>query len=105
MLIKLAKTASLNSYVQTISLPSSCASAGQYPSHLWAHILNHTEKPTLVDSGGPLMCNNQLQGIVSWGYGCAQKDKPGVYTKVCNYDDMDQYHHQLQLSSHRFLRP
>ncbi|XP_047217908.1 trypsin-2-like [Girardinichthys multiradiatus] len=39
------------------------------------------------DSGGPVVCNGELHGIVSWGYGCAERDHPGVYTKVCLFND------------------
>ena len=38
-----------------------------------------------ADTGGPVVCNDELQGLVSWGYGCARRDAPGVYTKVCSF--------------------
>lgn len=43
------------------------------------------------DSGGPLICevDNQpvLIGATSWGWGCAQANKPGVWAEVSNYID------------------
>jgi secreted trypsin-like serine protease len=44
------------------------------------------------DSGGPMVAQTPdgafvQVGIVSWGYGCAQAQYPGVYTEVSTYTE------------------
>jgi trypsin len=35
------------------------------------------------DSGGPIIDSSKtLVGVVSWGAGCAQPGKPGVYSSI-----------------------
>ncbi|XP_026666905.1 trypsin-2-like [Ceratina calcarata] len=38
----------------------------------------------LGSSGSPLVANDILYGIVSWGQGCGRPNYPGVYSNVAN---------------------
>ncbi|XP_014239480.1 serine protease 33-like isoform X2 [Cimex lectularius] len=93
---------SLSSTLRAASVPllplSTCRQADVYggrlqsilDSMLCAGLLEGGVDACEGDSGGPLACQKQgrfvLAGVVSWGDGCAKKNRPGVYTRVAAFN-------------------
>ncbi|CAG9569807.1 unnamed protein product [Danaus chrysippus] len=52
------------------------------PRMFCAGYLEGTKDSCQGDSGGPAVYNGKLVGLVSYGVGCAGKNRPGVYTNI-----------------------
>ncbi|XP_029163066.1 mite allergen Der p 3-like [Nylanderia fulva] len=58
-----------------------------YDSQICANNPNISKGSCKGDSGGPLIANEKLVGLVSWAKGCSLTDYPTVYTRIPSYID------------------
>ncbi|XP_061923171.1 uncharacterized protein tmprss3a [Entelurus aequoreus] len=58
------------------------------------------------DSGGPLACEDsslwKLVGATSWGIGCAERNKPGVYTRITSFLNWIRIHMEIAHDASEF---
>ncbi|CAB1328553.1 unnamed protein product [Coregonus sp. 'balchen'] len=87
--VREASDSLLSARVPLISAKA-CSAPGVYqgyisPGMICAGYLEGGTDSCQGDSGGPLACEDsvwKLVGATSWGQGCADRNKPGVYTRV-----------------------
>lgn len=56
------------------------------PNFICAGTLDGSRDACFGDSGGGLICNNQIAGIVSFGFGCGRRNFPGAYADVSQFN-------------------
>nr|XP_017500395.2 kallikrein-10 [Manis javanica] len=72
----------------TVLSPQECEVfyPGVLTSNMMCAGLDQGRDPCQSDSGGPLVCDKTLQGILSWSvYPCGSAPRPAVYTHLCKY--------------------
>nr|XP_028587831.1 anionic trypsin-like isoform X4 [Podarcis muralis] len=102
MLIKLAQPAVLadgtDNLLQCSYLPvtSDATCNNVYPGRftermLCAGQLDSSQDACKGDVGSPLVCEEALQGLLSWKKSCSEENRLGLYTKVCIFEDWIHY--------------
>nr|XP_028593263.1 trypsin-like isoform X3 [Podarcis muralis] len=102
MLIKLAQPAVLadgtDNLLQCSYLPvtSDATCNNVYPGRftdrmLGAAQLDSSQDACKGDVGSPLVCEEALQGLLSWKKSCSEENRLGLYTKVCIFEDWIHY--------------
>ncbi|XP_075135100.1 transmembrane protease serine 5 [Leptodactylus fuscus] len=94
--------------ISTKKCNSSCIYDGEItPRMLCAGYIDGKVDACQGDSGGPLVCQTdytwRLVGVVSWGMGCAEPNRPGVYTNIVSF--LDWIHKSIEVTFWMVLAP
>lgn len=52
-----------------------------------------------TNTGGPMVCNGILSGVISWGFKCALPRYPGIYSDVYYFRDWIETGASIKLTS------